>query len=333
MISVLQPSYCNHIMQELMVVDVKLSELKAVISSPGYSTISRAAFAPDCQSFVVGWCSYEDFSESTCRVYSQSCQLTTSFDDRVDSWDPSWAMLEGNKMAIAQKSYFKIWDLASGHLHAAAGPDPTPSNPCYQDPGGLLAVNTGQHKLAFCPVVGNGSPIQIHVYDSHSLQPLACLKGEWGIAPMDYCAGASSSSSLFWGLHGWMLAYAPSCNSFCGRLQIMAPLEGSCRYQHASMQGCEPQQPPALSPCSSFVVLFEEQRARLEIRDLRSGDLVVSQAVRLARDAQTKPNMHYDLALRWSSCGTRVVARVRAVEVNSSSDCWAAERIVVMQIL
>ena len=312
-------------------VDLKDPALGIVTESMRFCT--GVTFTPDGQSYLIGWCNTEDPSETAYEVYSLAGQLMTSFDDHADSYHPAWALLADNRVAIARTTSFRIWHLSSGQLMATAGPDTTAAS-LWQG-GGQIASNPIGSRLAFSPVAAPGSPVKLYIYAGDTLQLLACLQADVGSAALDPGARSSLQSGLFWGLHGWMLAYKPSFLESVGygHLQLMASEAASGTYQQVVMHGCEPQQSPALSPCSSFVVLFEQQSARLEIRNVRSGKLVLSRVVRLAKRMQTHCELEYAIALRWSSCGSRVVARVRAQATAYEPPHFAFERIVVMQLI
>ena len=304
---------------------------------------TRLQFAADSQSYLVAWVDDdEEPGETSVEVYrSQDGGLLSSFDDSACCLDPTYLLLPDSRVVIAETASFKVLDLSSGQLLATARPE---SDSTYPEPdyAGQLATSRSGTQLAFCPVPGMERSLKIYVYDASTLQPLACLDiGAKGAVSMDLGTRDSHGSGLFWSLHGWMLAYTPSsCQSQeyqyghpYGHLQVMASQAGSSVCQHAAMQGCEPRQPPALSPCSSFVLLFERQSATLEIRDVRSGKLMVSRTVWPGRDARAEHDLLYGIALRWSSCGSRVVAVVRAMEKELAPNCVISERIVVMHLI
>ena len=299
-------------------------------------TCTGVTFAPQGQSYLVGWSEIQDPSRSSYDVYSLNSQLMTSFEDSRDSCDPTWALLADNRVAIAQISSFRVWDLSSGQMLATVGPNTTPASYSWEG-GGQVATSPSGSKAAFCPAVALMSSPKIYFYDAATLQLQACLKAEEGAESLDSGTHSSRTSGLFWSLHGWMLAYKPpwlqplGYGHGYGHLQLMASQADV--HAHAVMQGCEPRCNPALSPCASFVVLFSQQRASLEIRDVHSGKLLLSHAVRLAKrhthtHTQRKIDLTYDFSLRWSSCGSRVIARVTAVVDQH----LASERIVALQL-
>ena len=313
-------------------VDMKDPELGIVTES--IRSCTGVTFAPDGQSYLVGWCDDDDDpSDTSYNVFRADGQLMASFDDQADSWHPAWAFLADDRVAIAQKTSFRVWHLSSGLLLVTAGPDINPASFSWKG-SGQIATNPIGSRLAFSPVAVQGAPVKLYIYAACTLQLLACLQADGGAASQDPGAVGSHFSGLFWSLHGWMLTYKPSFlhSGGYGHLQMMASQAASGVYQHAVMHGCEPYRSPALSPCSSFVLLFEQQRARLEVRDVRNGKLVLSCVVRLAKRMQTHRELEYDIALRWSSCGNRVVARVRAQAKGYDPTRFAFERIVVMQL-
>ena len=313
-------------------VDVPHPKLQLIKESMSGCCIATS-FTPDSQSYLLGWSDAEDMGDYTYDFYHRSGQLISSFGDDPGCSEPCWALMANNKLALAHTARFKIYDLTSGQLVATVGPD-TNAREMYGHGGGQIAMSPSNDKLAFIPAVNNGSLLAVHVYDAGTLQQIACLHAEPGAALMDPEAYSSLSSELFWGAHSWLLACRPSPNHQPprGHVQIIVPREASNTYQQAVLHGCEPQQALALSPCASFLLLFDQQSAALEVRDVRSGNLVLSQAVGLPRDACAKHNAKYDFVLLWSSCGSRLIARVRAEEIGFVPKLWASERIMVMQL-
>ena len=293
------------------------------------------SFTPDSQSFLIGCYDGEDPSAHFYDVYRLNGQLIASFEDDPDSSEPCWAIMADGRVAIAHTACFKIYSLSSGQVLAIAGPDTTKGE-MSDTGGGQIAVSPSGNKLAFIPALEVEPMLTVHIYDAGTLQQIACLQpGPADAGKLDAMACWSLSSALFWGVHGYMLAYVPSSGneSACGHLQILVPQAGSDKYQQAVLHGCEPRQPLALSPCASFVLLYDQHSVALQVRDVRNGKLVISQAVGLPRNACAKYDLKYDLKLLWSKCGSRLVARVRAKEAGSLPRRWASERLVVVQIM
>ena len=330
-------------MQELYMVNVNRASLHLIADSE--ISCTGITFAPDSQSFMVGWSDDEVPSETSYDVYSKDGQLRASLNDSLD-FDPnccelSWVFLANNRVAIAQTASFKVWDLSSEQLEATAGPGDTSNLISYifaWDSAGQIAANPSGTLLAFCPAVAPGcsSLLRVYVYDAGSLQVLACLEpGGEAVACLAPGAHGSQSYGMSWTLHGWILAYKPPSSQFLGssHLQMMPSQAGTAVSQHVMQTGCNPSHPPVLSPCQSFVLLFEQQSANLEIRDVRSGQLMLSRTVWLAKGARAQHDLQYDVDLRWSSCGSRVVARLRAEERAYKPNRFACERIMVMQLI
>ena len=324
-------------------VDVSRASLHLIADSE--ISCTGITFAPDSQSFMVGWSDDEVPSETSYDVYSKDGQLRASLNDSLDCdptcCDLSWVFLANNRVAIAQTASFKVWDLSSEQLEATVGHGDTSdliSYIFYWDSAGQIAANPSGTLLAFCPVVAPGcsSLLRVYVYDAGSLQVLACLEPGGEAACLAPGAHGSQSYGMSWSLHGWILAYKPSSSQFLGgsHLQMMPSQAGTAVSQHAVMQtGCNPSHPPVLSPCSSFVLVFEHKGANVEIRDVRTGKLLLSRTVWLSKGARASHDLQYDVALRWSSCGSRVTAKVRAEEKGYKSDRFACERIMVMQLV
>lgn len=171
---------------------------------------------------MVGWSprllpySYDDLGQTLYNVYSHTGQLIISFDDKVDCQSPFWEFLPGNRVAIARIACFKVRDLSSAQELATGGPGD--EAPVFTfAPGGMLATNSPGSLLAFCPDAFRGASLALHVYDTDSWQPVACLLAGGMAGVMD-----PGTSGLFWGVHGWMLAYRPYRSHLPhGRLQIL----------------------------------------------------------------------------------------------------------------
>ena len=103
----------------------------------------------------------------------------------------------------------------------------------------------------------------------------------------------------------------------------MIPQTGCSNYRQVIMHGYPRRQAPALSPDGLFVARFEPVGAMLEIRCLRTGQLMLTL---IASTVQTRPEL-YDAAMQWS--GNHLVLRVSAAvsDVRCLSEC-----IVMMQL-
>ena len=287
-------------------------------------------FALDSQSFVVGWCREQDPCTNTFDVFNQCGQLTASLTCVTESSDPSWVVV-GGKLIVAHFACFMVWDISSGQ-QATHGPD-TASTSLSDEGGGQVASSPSGSKVAFSPAAGQHMVLPIHVYDAVSLQHLVTFHPTKNAMAADPLCCSSLTSDLFWEVDRFMLAYSDDLfeRSWNGCLQIMAPQAVSATYQQILLEGCEPRQPLALSPCASFVLLFQQYGANLEVRDVRTGTLVMALPTGLP-DAHSELDLKYSFALRWSSCGSRLTARVRAQE-RCDTCPWAAERIVVAHLM
>ena len=298
------------------------------------STCMGIEFAPDSQAYVAGWRNNTDLSANTYDVYSHNGQLITSFIDAPACCDPSWVHVAGDRFAIAQAACFRVYDTSSGLLLTTAGPDPL-RHVIPSSGSGQVAVSPSGSKLAFCPAVTLGTQLTVHIYDARTWQQVACLQAGAGAASIEPRACNSLTSEMFWGTHGWMLSYFPGPDHELGRLQILAPRAD--KFQQAGLHsGCEACQSLALSPCGSFVLLCEPrdcaQGAILEVRDVRTGELVLSHASGLSRDASTNPALQFEVILRWSSCGSRLTAMIRVEHKGDQPKIWV-ERILFVQLM
>ena len=287
-------------------------------------------FALDSQSFVVGWCREQDPCTNTFDVFNQCGQLTASLTCVTESSDPSWIVV-GGKLIVAHFACFMVWDISSGQ-QATHGPG-TAAASVSDEGGGQVAASPSGSKVAFLPAAGPHRVLPIHVYDAVSLQHLVTFHPMETAMPIDLMGCSSLTSELFWGMDRFMLAYSDDLHerSWNGCLQILAPQVGSNTYRQIRLDGCEPRQPLGLSPCASFVLLFQQYSADLEVRNVRTGTLVMALPTGLP-DVRSELDLKYSFALRWSSCGSRLTARVRAQE-RCDIYPWAAERIVVAHLI
>ena len=127
-----------------------------------------------------------------------------------------------------------------------------------------------------------------------------------------------------------MLAYRPieMQPRVMGHLQAMVPQAGCDTYRQVIKRGCQPS-PAALSPDGAFVALFAAEGAKLEIRAVCSGQLMLTQAVGVPRNVQAHAECWYDTSIQWTSSG-RAVARVSA---NGWMYRCLCERILVVKLV
>ena len=94
------------------------------------------------------------------------------------------------------------------------------------------------------------------------------------------------------------------------------------------MQGCRPGEAPTLSPDGAFVALFLAEGAKLKIRAVRSGQLMLARAVRVPRKVQAQPRVKYATSIQWTTDG-RVVISVSARDLS----CCLCERVLVVKLV
>ena len=232
-------------------------------------------------------CELDSPGNTSYLLYNCSSQVIRTISDEHDCSDPSWTLIAGNKLASAQFASFKIWDLSSGQAVATAGPDlAAVQDHHYHAGGGQVAADFAGSKLAFCPAVVPRSVLTVHVYDAETLQLLACLRPEAGLLSAEPHSRNSAYSALFWGVRGWMLAYRPPNlqSRVMGHLQMIAPQAGCDTYRHVILQGCQPRRAPAVSLDAAFVALFAHEGAKLEIKAVSSGQLMLTRAVGGAKE-------------------------------------------------
>ena len=299
----------------------------------------RISFVPDSQCFLVAWCSGASAflmppTTISYEIYSRTGKLMASFCDTLPYWRVAMALVPVNKVAIADVACFKVWDLTSGLLLAVAGPETSASS--QVETAGQIAVNPYGNMLALIPAAADGNQVAMYIYAVTNLELLVCYPPKHTMYEQT-CS--SLGSALVWGLQGCMLAFGqahyldPSPrHPAWGLLQRIAIQADGMLTGEPALPYCEPCSTPALNPCGSFVLLFQPQGPRLHIREVVSGRIVLSQAVRLP-DAPPRADVRYDFALHWSSCGRILLARVRVMATGHMIDPWASERLLVVQLL
>ena len=315
-------------LQDLYMMEAKSPALQQISDSLPW--VSGVSFSQDSQFFIVAGQDEECPSETYYLLYSRSGQIIRTICDERNCSYPSWALVAGNQLASAQIACFKIWDPSLGQAVATAGPDLAAVQDRYNDGDGQLAAKRAGSKLAFCPALLSEGGHMVHVYDVATLQLLARLRPEVGALPAEPQSRNSEHSQLFWGVHGWVLAYRPieMQPRVMGHLQVMVPQAGCDTYRQVIMRGCQPS-PAALSPDGAFVALFAAEGAKLEIRAVCSGQLMLTRAVGVPRNVQAHAECWYDTSIQWTSSG-RMVARVSA---NGWMYRCLCERILVVKFV
>ena len=316
--------------QDLFLIDVKHPSVQLLKHRTMHCT--DVIFAPVSQAFLVAWrTDPTQHCSISVDVINRDGDLIASFHDMLDCWSLSWVPLPVSKVAIAQVACFKVWDQSSGRLLATAGPDTTANGPMRHG-GGQIAVSPSGSRLAFIPVPMAGE-MAAYVYSVETLQPVSryCIEDASAIHRQ---ACNSLTSKLVWGVHGCLLTYSPSgAQPDFGHLQRLAFQADDEIFVDRVLQTCKAREPPALSPCGAFVLLFQPKGARLNVCETCSGRTMMSLPVGLP-DLRGKKRVSYYLALHWSTSGCQLLARVRAVSAAADLDKqWTDDRLVMVQLL
>ena len=147
------------------------------------------------RAFVALWLERGECFHTTFEVYNRGCQLVSSFSTTRESFDPCWALMPNDRVAIADLACFIVWDATSSqHWTTEADTVGLERIEPYQESSGQIAVN--QSRLAFCPAAKLGQ-LHLYLYDVHTLQLLGHFGPEPGAAPLCRSACTSSGSALF----------------------------------------------------------------------------------------------------------------------------------------
>ena len=265
------------------------------------------SFAPDGQHILVVW-SRLGPQICGCDVHSHQGQRVAHFEledvNNGSTTPPAFA--RDNRVAFACGSSLTVWDLLSGQHLGTRRPlcDAVPEGGWEEgdlEDNGLVAANRTGCKLAF--VAANAC--DVHLYDAATLAKLGCVRAHAGVQSR---LGFGNAHALEYGIYGWFLLHQ-DFGAISARLFIVRPepCGGSTCKDHTWRDSCGENIPmPAASPDGAFLAFLRTEDTTLCVMDVRTGDLVITEAISVLQPLCSQRW----LAIRWSTCGSRLLVRL-----------------------
>ena len=289
------------VMQVAYWLDTASLAVQHITCSSDVETLEHLSFTR-CGSLILAL--WHNFLEDNSRfeVFECSGQRTAQF--REPGFQRELAHAAGSRLAVAHSQDFSVWDLRSGQLIGARGPEP----PAAQGPAGarvgLIAANKAGTRLAFS---AQGSTA-VYLYDAATLDAQGVIypTGEGLLARL--VSNQRQLCGLGWELGGCLLCWeGPSWTRGCNYVR----LRDGGEYEETLGQDCGKTPLPAVSPDGVFVCLYFSSTATIGVHDTRSGQLLSTHAVDAPKLVQGElPDVA--VSLSWSSCGCRLLLRITA---------------------
>ena len=251
---------------------------------------------------------------------------------RFRDLDSCAAYVVRNRLAVAHKSFFNIWDLMSGQKHGTLEPVARENTDSHHQ--GRIAANGSGTQLAFCPVAAE----ILHLYDALTLAPL-CRLHPAGCNPPR--ASGSSLCALGWGAsHGWWMGYGSNSphGSRMDQPWTVLVVQPQADSTYKEVLRCERQFGlfPTLSPDGAFMCSFEPLGASINVHDTHSGQLMLAQSLCHPDGVQAPEplqgarevnafNLEY---MQWSACGRKL-----CIAATWGNGAFVTEDTVAAQIM
>ena len=268
----------------------------------------------------------EDYTDNMwrCDVHAVASldRVATFKPQGIKAYDlPSMASLAGDRLAIAAPGSFEVFRLPSGQSEGrGTPPDIQPDEGIRA--AGLISLNGAGTKLAFQPAGCS----DIFLFDSRTLVALDTVHLEGHSPPRHPYTAGRKVAGLVWSPYSWMLTDFPiptaSVSAVGQRVRHLRAFRrraGSSSCPKVLQLLVPLQQAPACSPDGAFLAMCTPHDGgfRVDVLDVRSGEAVLTQAVRLQEADEPQAVQQRldrrDMAVWWSPCGFRILVRATSV--------------------
>ena len=233
------------------------------------------------------------------KIYDRLGNQISSFHVPNVYFDPPVAHLSASRVAIAHLTTFGVWDMQNGELLNTAGPghDSAADYPR----SGLIAANNVCCRLVFCPT----DSCTMHVYDAMSLELLSSFLPDAGCCYQSLAVEAlEPQPEMIWWVYGWLVSY----NLHTMHHDILQPQAGGTSYEVVALgQGRRLADLKAslCSPCGAYICIYSKRTAELQVKDTRSGKLMLRRTLRPSLLDQSESRSFLEADICWSRCWGR----------------------------
>ena len=237
---------------------------------------------------------------------------------------PSMAFMAGDRLAIAAPGSFEVFKLPSGQSEGRGTPPHVQPDEGIRA-AGLVSLNASGAKLAFQPAGCSG----IFLFDSRTLLALGTVHLDGFQPPRHPYSAGRKNAGLVWLPYSWMLTDSPIPTAAVSgpgqhvrHLRVFRRQAGSSSCSKVLQLDVPLQQEPACSPDGAFLAICtpDDEGFRVDVHDVRSGEVVLTQAVRLQEAHEPQRLDRRDMAVWWSPCGFRVLVRTTSVKLDGVLD-------------